>query len=127
MINSKKKGAEGERQWAEFLRENGFTECRRGQQYNGLEGEDVVGLDYIHNEVKRVERLNLYEAYEQAENDAKDKMPIVAHRKNRKHWLVTEDAYDFLILYRCYLIMRNKFESINQNPSMKFEEWIKLV
>lgn len=69
-INSKKKGAKGERELASKLREYGYS-CRRRQQYNGLEGEDVVGLDYIHCEVKRVEALNLDGAMEQAKRDSK--------------------------------------------------------
>lgn len=40
-INSKAKGAKGERELANKLKEYGYK-CRRGQQYNGLEGEDVV-------------------------------------------------------------------------------------
>ena len=40
-INSKQKGAKGERELANILKEYGYN-TRRGQQYNGLEGEDVV-------------------------------------------------------------------------------------
>ena len=70
-INSKAKGAKGERELASKLRDYGY-DCRRGQQYNGLEGEDVVGLDYIHVEVKRVQALNLDEAMEQSKKDSKE-------------------------------------------------------
>ena len=64
-INSRAKGAKGERELANKLKEYGYN-CRRGQQFNGLEGEDVVGLDYIHIECKRVERLDLYAAIYQS-------------------------------------------------------------
>ena len=40
-INSKQKGAKGERELANKLKDYGYN-TRRGQQYNGLEGEDVV-------------------------------------------------------------------------------------
>ena len=84
-INSRQKGARGEREWAKICREQGFTEARRGQQYSGIEGEDVVGLEGIHIEVKRVERLNEEQALQQAERDKKDdEMPIVAHRRNKE-------------------------------------------
>lgn len=99
MINSKRKGAEGEREWASVCRSEGFN-CRRGQQYNGLEGQDVVGLQGIHQEVKRVERLNIHDAMKQAERDSKDKIPIVAHRKNHTEWLVTMRAEDWFKFYR---------------------------
>lgn len=74
-----------------------------GQQYNGLEGEDVVGLDYIHIECKRVERLDLEEALEQAKRDSAYKqMPAVFHRKNNKKWKVTMDLDDWIKLYNEY-------------------------
>lgn len=74
-----------------------------GQQYNGLEGEDVVGLDYIHIECKRVERLDLEEALEQAKRDsAYMQMPAVFHRKNNKKWKVTMDLDDWIKLYNEY-------------------------
>ena len=101
-INSKAKGAKGERELASKLREYGYN-CRRGQQYNGLEGEDVVGLDYIHCEVKRVQALNLDEAMEQAKRDSKDnQMPAVFHRKNNKKWKVTMELNDWIKLYNEY-------------------------
>ena len=108
-INSKRKGAKGERELASKLRDYGY-DCRRGQQYNGLEGEDVVGLDYIHCEVKRVQALNLDEAMEQAKRDSKDnQLPAVFHRKNNKKWKVTMELADWIKLYNeYYSIMKLK-------------------
>lgn len=101
-INSKAKGAKGERELASKLKEYGYN-CRRGQQYNGLEGEDVVGLDYIHCEVKRVQALNLDEAMEQAKRDSKDnQLPAVFHRKNNKRWKVTMELDSWIKLYNEY-------------------------
>ena len=101
-INSKKKGAKGERELASKLRDYGY-DCRRGQQYNGLEGEDVVGLDYIHIECKRVQKLNIEEALQQAKRDSKvGQMPTVFHRKNGEKWKVTQDLDDWIKLYNEY-------------------------
>ena len=101
-INSKQKGAKGERELANKLKDYGYN-TRRGQQYNGLEGEDVVGLDYIHIECKRVERLNLEEAMQQAKRDSeKGQLPAVFHRKNRSKWLVTMELDDWIKLYNEY-------------------------
>src|SRR5690606_100465 len=52
---------------------------------------------------KRVERLNIYDAMEQSVRDAKDKVPVVAHRKNRKGWLITMRAEDWIELVKLYL------------------------
>lgn len=98
-INSKKKGSRGEREWAKLCREYGFN-CRRTAQYCGNTGEaaDVVGIPGIHQEVKWVERLNLRDAMEQAKKDCGNNIPIVAHKKNNKEWLVTMRAEDWLKL-----------------------------
>ena len=101
-MNSKQKGSRGEREWAKFCREQGY-EVRRTQQYCGNTGDasDCVGLDGIHQEVKRVEKLNISNAIAQAVRDAKaGQTPIVAHRKNNEKWLVTMLASDWFELYR---------------------------
>lgn len=101
-INSKAKGAKGERELAGKLRDYGYN-CRRGQQYNGLEGEDVVGLDYIHIECKRVQKLNIDEALQQAKRDCKtNQLPAVFHRKNGEKWKVTMELDDWIKLYNEY-------------------------
>ena len=101
-INSRAKGAKGERELARLIRDRGY-DARRGQQYSGLEGEDVVGLEYIHIECKRVEQLNIDKAMEQAIRDAKTgQMPAVFHRKNNKKWKVTLEFEDFMTLYDSY-------------------------
>jgi Holliday junction resolvase len=100
MTNSREKGARGEREFTSLCREQGY-DVRRGQQYNGLEGEDVVGLPGIHVEVKRVQALNIEKAMSQSRRDStREQLPIVAHRKNNSIWLVTMDADDWFDLYR---------------------------
>jgi Holliday junction resolvase len=104
-MNSKRKGAEGEREWAAFCRNQGY-ECRRTAQYCGNTGDasDVVGLPGVHIEVKRVERLNIEDAMSQAIRDSSKsgRLPIVAHRKNHCEWLVTMRAEDWFQIYREY-------------------------
>ncbi len=105
MINGKRKGKAGELEWCKFCREHGFEDVRRTAQFCGNTGEaaDCVGLYGIHQEVKRVEKLNIHEAMSQAERDAEAEgqanMPIVAHRRNNTKWLVTMRAEDWLRLY----------------------------
>ena len=102
-MNSRSKGARGERELAEKLREYGFT-TRRGQQYSGANGDaDVVGVEGLHIECKRVEKLNLDDALAQSVRDARDgEMPVVMHRKNRAEWKVTMRLDDFIQLWRSY-------------------------
>ena len=99
--NSKAKGAAGERELANKLKEYGY-DCRRGQQYCGIDGNaDVIGLEGIHIECKRVQKLNLDDAMLQAIRDRKaDEYPAVFHRKNNREWLVTMKLDDWINLYR---------------------------
>lgn len=100
-MNSRQKGSRGERELAKIFREHGY-EARRGQQYCGISGDaDVVGLPGIHVECKRVEKLNLLDAMEQAVRDAKDgELPAVFHRRDRCEWLVTMRLEDWFPLFR---------------------------
>ena len=102
-VNSREKGKKGEREFAKLCREHGFANVRRGQQYSGIEGKDVVGLDGVHIEVKRAERLNIEKALQQAERDKKKgEIPIVAHRRNREEWKITMRAEDWFEFYRAW-------------------------
>lgn len=99
-MNSRNKGAAGERELAGKLRDYGYN-ARRGQQYSGANGDaDVVGLPGIHIEVKRAERLNIDEAMEQARRDAREgEIPAVFHRKNGQPWKVTMDFEPWIGMY----------------------------
>lgn len=102
MVNSRSKGSAGEREFAAVLRESGWPQARRGQQRSGLDQADVVdGPDGCHFEVKRVERLNVWSAYEQATRDAgPGEQPIVAMRRNRSPWLAVVDLGRLLEMLR---------------------------
>lgn len=101
--NGKRKGKEGELELAHKLKEYGY-DAKRSVQYNGKDGQaDVLGLPHIHVECKRVEKLNIYDAIDQAKRDAKnDDLPTVFHRKNRFNWLVTMELDSFMELYACF-------------------------
>ena len=104
--SQREKGKRGERELAGQLREYGY-DCRRGQQYCGRSGAaDVVGLPGIHIECKRVERLNLHDAMDQAVRDAGTlpedgrPFPAVFHRRDHEEWLVTMRLEEWIHLYR---------------------------
>lgn len=98
---SQRKGAAGERELAARLREYGY-EIERGGSLSFGEVPDLVGLPGVHIECKRVERLNVPEAMQQAVKDSarfQDGMPALFHRRNRQPWLVTLRLEDFMQLY----------------------------
>ena len=89
--SSQRKGADGERELASILQAEGYPVTRGESQSYGTV-PDLMGMPGIHIECKRVEKLNIESAMEQAERDAKrfnDGDPAVFHRKNRCAWLVT--------------------------------------
>ncbi len=87
---SRNKGKNGELEFAKEL--TWLLECEtcRGRQYHGRQDAPDVHTDIegIHFEVKRVESLSLYPAMEQAAGDSGTAVPVVAHRRNRKEWLL---------------------------------------
>lgn len=101
-INSRNKGARFERDVAAMLREHGYGDSRRGQQYCGANGDaDVVGLPGIHIEAKHQEKLYPYDWMEQSKRDAKEgEIPIVIFKKNRQEVLVQMRFEDFMKLYK---------------------------
>ena len=115
-INSKNKGSVGERELANKLKEYGYS-TERSVQYNGKNGQaDVIGLPHIWAEVKRVEKLNIYNAIDQAKRDAKNgDMPTVFHRKNRCNWLVTMELDEFMKIYDGYIKSENVKAYIEKN------------
>ncbi len=106
-INSKQKGKRYELELASNFREYGY-DARRTAQYCGNTGDaaDVIGLPGIHVEAKRVEKLNLYDAMDQAKRDAeasgKGDIPAVFHRKNNCKTLVILELDGFMQIYREY-------------------------
>ena len=119
MVNSRAKGAAGERELANRLKELGLT-ARRGQQFCGANGDsDVVceELSAYHLEVKRVQALNIHDAISQAVRDGKDKTPVVVHRKNNKPWLATLFLEDFIRLAVPCSLPAKASETQERDPS----------
>lgn len=114
---SREKGKRGERELAKILNDYGYN-TRRGQQFSAAMGDaDVVGLQGIHIEVKRVEKLNIHEAMEQSRRDARpNEMPAVFHRKNGGSWLVTMPLYVWIALYKAATKGEHNEEPKPNNP-----------
>ena len=98
---SRDKGKRGELEIAHILQEHGYP-ARRSVQFNGWKGDaDVIGVEGLHIEVKRVEKLNIENAMDQSRRDAKgSEIPVVFHRRNNKGWLATLPLDDFIRIYQ---------------------------
>ena len=103
-MNSKQKGKRGELELASCLRDIGFHDIRRSVQYNGKAEDadaDLIGVPGYHVEVKRVEKLNIYTAMDQAMRDhVEGTVPAEIQRKNRSGWLVTIPLEEWADLYK---------------------------
>jgi len=106
MVNSKQKGARGEREWAKICREHGFEKARRSQQYAGgtEESADVTGLPYVHQEVKfgydmTIEEIRTFLQQAIKDNGESNNLPIVAHKKTYGKWFVSMEWADFARMY----------------------------
>ena len=100
--SQQRKGRAGEIEIVKILNDNGIS-AEPGQAVSFGSTPDIVGVDGVHAEVKRVERLNVLEAMNQAIRDSEkfgDGLPTLFHRRNRSPWLVTMTLEDWLKLYK---------------------------
>ena len=105
--SQRRTGKDGELELSHELSSYGY-ECHRGQQHRGGgDSPDVVGLDGIHIECKRVEHLNVERAMEQARGDSEGSgnLPVVMHRRNGERWKVTCDLPTFMEMYAAWRAM----------------------
>ena len=99
-INSRRKGAAGERELANYLREQGWQKARRTCQYagnpEGGSGDVVCDNFPFHIEGKRCQQIKPEQWMAQAKSDCPaSKIPSVFFRRNgEKKWLVILQADD---------------------------------
>ena len=98
-MNAKRKGTRGENELCVFLTAAGYPAHRNEQRFiGGRDNPDISaqGLENLHIECKRVEKLNISQAMAQATADAAGRVPVVMHRRNREQWLITMRLADYL-------------------------------
>lgn len=101
--SQKQKGARGEREFAEVIREasGGVFDAHRGRQYcGGPNSPDIISTMPLHWEVKRTEKCAPAAFWAQAEADAGiEKEPAVAWKKNGGIWLAFCRAHHLIALH----------------------------
>jgi hypothetical protein len=101
--NSRQKGKRGELDAAHALTRLFGWNARRTQQFKGTSDSsdvEVAETPEAFWEVKREERLNVFEAITTAVAEAGPRLPILMHRKNNTDWLVTVRLVDLERLAR---------------------------
>lgn len=104
---SRTKGARGENEVRDLLREAGYTATRSpqsgGMQWKGdlVNNQGQPCIPGIHLEIKRAERWSLPAWIKQATDDCPpDHSPVVVFRSNRDVWRVCQSFEDWLSLVR---------------------------
>ena len=120
-IFSRNKGKVGERELAHELTRVLGVSARRGVQFQGgPDSPDVIAdIPDVHIECKRTERFRLYEALEQAVEDAGANLPVVLHRQNRKPWVAIIRLDDLPTLIQKLAFLNNQpniTETTNGKP-----------
>ena len=101
--SSFRKGSAGEREFVAFCKSIGWEARRFGHIQRPERGAsefpdvEVKELPEFHFEVKRVEKIKIWDSLIQAAADAfnSKKTPVVAFRRNRSPWYVSIPARDF--------------------------------
>lgn len=107
----REKGKRGEREAAKAIKEYLGINAHRGRQYQGGDDSPDVKADLpgVSIEVKRTERLSLYEAMQQAYEDAHEcEIPLVLHRRNNQEWLAVTPLKHLLGLCLAVISARDK-------------------
>lgn len=120
-INSRAKGANGEREFCKWLAKNFNVELpERNLEQVRHGGADIIDIEPFFFEVKRVENIDLYSWWNQVRLSVKsspfEKIPVVAFRQNRSPW-------EFLISAECIGSKRG-FVRLQENVFIKWAEKI---
>ena len=117
---AKQKGARGEREFSEVIREasgDAFT-AHRGRQYcGGPNSPDIISSMPVHWEVKRAEKCSPAAFWAQAEADAGlDKEPAVAWKRNGGCWLAFVRAHHLIALHAKLFRLEQKLKELERQP-----------
>lgn len=90
---SRRKGAKGELEFIQRHLLRFWPFARRNIDQFSVDKRDCVETGRLHWQIKRTERLELWAAIKQAEDEAAEGMvPLVAFRRNRSEWYVIAPA-----------------------------------
>ena len=105
--SAKAKGRRLQQQFRELLiEEHGIHPEDIESRSMGAGGEDLIMARAARQkfpysiECKNVEKLNVWEAYKQAEENSKDYEPVVVMKKNNHKTLVVLDAEHFVKIHK---------------------------
>lgn len=102
-INSRQKGARGERQAAKALQAIGIIDADRAAQIGKESGRDVEGWPGVNVEVKNLKAIAALKHLEQSKRDAKPgEVPIALVKQDRSKFVLMVELGQFPVLCERY-------------------------
>lgn len=98
-LNSRAKGAAGERAACEALAEHLGLTARRSQQHCATDSASDIIVNETPRlwwEIKRVQKINVAAVMKRSKKDCGAKIPVLMHRPNNSEWMVTVYLPDLL-------------------------------
>lgn len=107
--SQQRKGRDAELELCRVLNDNGIP-AEPGAALSYGSEPDVKGVDGVHIEVKRHERIEIGAWMEQAVRDAArfGGWPCVFFRRNREPWRVVMPLKAWILFYKAWREVRNK-------------------
>jgi hypothetical protein len=100
-LNSRAKGRRGENEFVKAHLLEHWPQAKRNLDQFGDDKRDCVEVAGIHFQVKRVEKLNIWAALDQAISEAAPQdVPVVAFRRNRSAWFGALEMDELIPLLR---------------------------
>lgn len=121
-INSRQKGAAGEREASKVWNKILGTTAIRGQQRSGLEQADVVGVhDDIHVEVKRYKSFGIWKFIQQMRRDkTEEQIGVLQFRPDGDtDWYVAVSMSRLVEFCKIVLHLHNKKEDTDGSDESK--------
>lgn len=108
---ARQKGAQFERDMANYLSEHTGIEFKRGLAQSRGGGGEVADVTTsatlpkpLHFELKRQKRCNIKGAYHQAQDDSiKEAIRVIVTKEDREDTLVTMELEQWLEFFKCWL------------------------
>jgi hypothetical protein len=100
-MNSRRKGKRGELEFIQCHLAPYWPSAKRNLDQFGDDKRDCVEVAGVHWQIKRVEKLNIWAALDQATGEAAaHDTPVVAFRRNRSRWFCALEADELIPLLR---------------------------
>lgn len=94
MSNNRARGARGEREARDAVKEHLGMDAKRSAQASGKLSADLIGTGLVHFECKKRRTIAAARFMDQAVNDCGTQIPVVIMREDHGEWLLVVRVKD---------------------------------